>query len=213
MRAFIWTMLSVSSVWSADAFVNSCLDKMKSEALALKSLRADMVQTIEVAGHTTEQKAKVQYLIADRFYSKTEMETPMGAMTMLCRGDTTYMKIGTGAWSPQKSTCAENPLTATYDKLKGLTLQFQKELNGARWYQDQTGATEYVFETSSCRLIRMNTTQNGSTGFSTLQYQKFGAVDLPVRIETTVPGQATSVMEFKAVAVNAGITKAFFQVK
>ena len=201
----------VANGWSADKFLSSCLEKMKENASNLKSMRAEMVQRIEVGGRTTEQKAFVKYLISDRFYSRMEIESPMGKMTMLCRGDTTFVKVGSGTWNTQLQACNDNPLMSAYETLKNLPLVYQKDSSGVRIYKNSQDSTRYVLETTTCRLVRMDILQEGLMGTSTLQYHKYGSVDLPVHIETTVPGQAHSAMEYKSVSINSGITKTFFQ--
>ncbi|MDR3002224.1 MAG: hypothetical protein LBU89_13300 [Fibromonadaceae bacterium] len=207
---FLLLLCIASFCSAADSFLTSCQQQWQANAKAMKSMRADMVQSVEIAGQKAEQKAKVQYLVSDRFYSKTEMDSHIGKMTMLCRGDTTYIRMGNSGWNAQQGNCSENPLEATVNKLKNLKLSFSKDSSGSRIYRAPDD-TRYVFEAKTCRLMKMDIAQDGIRGISSFQYQNFENIDFPVKTEIDLPGKGKTSMEYRSVLMNKGVTKAFFE--
>jgi outer membrane lipoprotein-sorting protein len=206
-------LFTFSAAWSVDAFLSSCFAKLAGQVQTVKSLKAEMVQTMDILGHTAEQKATILYLLADKAYSRMETETPMGKMTMLCRGDTTYIKMGSAPWSVKTGACTENPLFGGTEKLKSLPLQFQKDSSGFRLYKSTEDGSRYAIESKTCRLTQIETSANGQQATSRVQYQAQDGMDVPVRTETDLAGQGRSVVEFKSVKLNLGLTKAFFRVE
>jgi len=209
MKYIVFFLYAISFCYATDTFLASCQKLWQANAQSVKSMRADMIQSVEIAGQKVEQKAKVQYLTSDRFYSKIEMDSPMGKMTMLCRGDTTYIQMGNNGWNAQKGNCSENPLETTVNKLKNLNLVFLKDSSGNRIYKH--GNAKYVFEAKTCRLTKMDIIQEGVQGASFFQYEKFDNVDIPIKTEIDVPGKGKTSMEYRSVLINKGVTKSFFE--
>lgn len=211
---FMMIGLACSLTSASDSFLNSCQKQWQANAASMKSMRADLVQSVEVNGQKNEQLSKVQYLNSDRFYSKMETDSQLGKMTVICRGDSTYVKMAETGWQVKQDACAENPLENAVQKLKNTKFHFVKDSSGTRIYQD-TEKVRYVFEAKTCRMVSMNVTQNGAQGISRLFYKKFDGVDVPVKIEIDVQtqGNVKSIIEYRSVLINKGVTQSFFDLK
>jgi len=204
-------VLVITNSFAQDDFLNSCLEKKKLEASSLKSFRAEMTQTVIMHqnGQSNQQKMKVQYLLGESYYSKTELNTPLGEMLVVCRQDTTYTRIGNSPWQKENNLCNENPVLKSYEMIKNNNLVFQSDSLRYRIYRDNDGS-KYTFNTANCDLTSMEMNSSAKAGIATMEYKQFGDVRLPYRIIIDVPGQLTSTTEYNEVSINIGITPDFF---
>lgn len=214
LKKIIFAMsLMILSAYAGDSFLNSCQKKWVENANAIKSFRSDMVQIFNVGKTTTEQIAKFQFLDSDAFYSKMTLNSHLGEMTYVCRGDSSYMKIGASGWTAQKSPCAENPMKKKLSDLKKQKFTFVKNLNNKRVYKDNDGR-KYIIETQTCRILQMDDFLENNTAQVTIEYEKVNGVDIPVKTVIEVPEKnVKSILEYKNVIVNKGVVKSFFIVK
>lgn len=219
MKKVLYTALALffssSACFAGDSFLTSCQSTLESNAAALKSMRAELCQTFEIAGHSQKQTANMMYLSSDVFYSKMEATMPLGKFTMLCRGDTTYTKIGDSNWNAGKNQCGdESPLKKSVKELKARNLSFVKDSSNLRLYKDTVGV-QYLFEPATCRLLEIRAFENGAqTATTRYEYEKINGVDFPVKETTTMSlNKLKKTVEYKSVIVNKGVTKSFFEVK
>ena len=205
--------LMILSAYAGDSFLSSCQKKWEENANAIKSFRSDMVQTFNIGKATTEQIAKFQFMDSDAFYSKMTLNSHLGEVTYICRGDSSYMKIGASGWTPQKTLCAENPMKKKLSELKKQKFTFVKNLNDKRVYKDNDGR-KYIIETQTCRILQMDDLLENNAAQVKIEYEKVNGIDIPVKTVIDVPEKnVKSILEYKNVVVNKGVVKSFFIVK
>ena len=205
--------LMILSAYAGDSFLNSCQKKWEENANAIKSFRSDMVQIFNLGKATTEQTAKFQFMESDVFYSKMTMESHLGEMIFICRGDSSYMKMGKSAWTAQKTSCAENPMKKKLSEMKKQKFTFVKSMGNNRVYRDNNGK-KYTIETQSCRIIQMDDVVENVSAQVSIDYEKINGVDIPVKTVIDLPEKnVKNVLEYKNVIINKGVTKSFFSVK
>ena len=205
--------LMILSAYAGDSFLNSCQKKWEENANAIKSFRSDMVQIFNLGKASAEQTAKFQFMDSDVFYSKMILNSHLGEMTYICRGDSSYMKIGKSDWTAQKTSCAENPMKKKLSDIKKQKFTFLKNLNDKRVYKDDNGK-KYTIGTQSCRIIQMNDVVENTAAQVKIEYEKINGIDIPVKTVIDVPEKnMKSILEYKNVVVNKGVVKSFFSVK
>lgn len=199
----------VLSAYASDSFLNSCQKKWVENANAIKSVRAEMLQSFFVNGQNFEESAKFLFLNSDRFYSRTDMNSPMGKMINICHGDSIYLKVGSSKWIVEKGSCAEKQPFLMTSEISGNSFKFIKKNESVRIYQDSVGVS-YSIETKTCRIKEMSSNES----VSVFDYEKKGNIDLLIKIETDVKEKNVKyVIEYKDILVNRGVTKSFFDVE
>lgn len=199
----------ILSAYADDSFLNSCQKKWKENANAVKSFRSDMVQRFSINGRNTEESAKFLFLNSDRFYSRIDMNSQLGKVVNVCRGDSIYIKVGSSKWMVEKGSCAEKQPFLMAAQLRDESLKFIKKDNESRTYRDSVG-NRYSIETKTCRIKEMSSKES----VSIFDYEKKGNVDLLIRVETEVKEKSVKyVIEYKDILVNRGVTKSFFDVE
>ena len=199
----------ILSAYAGDSFLNSCQKKWKENANAIKSFRSDMTQFFFINGRNTEESAKFLFLNSDRFYSRIDMNSQLGKVVNVCRGDSIYIKVGSSKWMVEKGSCAEKQPFLMAAQLRDESLKFIKKDNESRVYRDSVG-NRYNIETKTCRIKEMSSKES----VSIFDYEKKGNVDLLIRVETEVKEKSVKyVIEYKDILVNRGVTKSFFDVE
>lgn len=198
----------ILSAYAGDSFLNSCQKKWNENANAIKSFRSDMVQTFSINGHNTEESAKFLFLNSDRFYSRTDMNSQLGKIVNICRGDSIYIKVGSSKWMVEKGICAEKQPFLMASQINSKSFKFLKKSNELRVYQDSVG-NRYNVDTKTCRIKEMSSKES----VSIFDYEKKGNVDLLIKIDTEIKENSVKyVVELKNILLNRGVTKSFFDV-
>lgn len=199
----------ILSAYASDSFLNSCQKKWIENANAIKSVRAEMLQSFFVNGQNFGESAKFLFLNSDRFYSRIDMNSPMGKMINICHGDSIYLKVGSSKWIVEKSSCAEKQPFLMLSQINGKNFKFVKKNESVRIYQDSVGV-RYSIETKTCRINEISSSESESV----FDYEKRGNIDLLIKIETDVKEKNVKyIIEYKNVLINRGVTKSFFDVE
>ena len=199
----------VLSAYASDSFLNSCQKKWIENANAIKSVRAEMLHLFFANGQNFGESAKFLFLNSDRFYSRTDVNSPMGKMINICHGDSIYLKVGSSKWIVEKGSCAEKQPFLMTSEISGNSFKFIKKNESVRIYQDSVGVS-YSIETKTCRIKEMSSNES----VSVFDYEKKGNIDLLIKIETDVKEKNVKyVIEYKDILVNRGVTKSFFDVE
>lgn len=200
--------LMILSAFAGDSFLNSCQKKWTENAKNIKSFRADMVQAFSINGRNTEEVANFLFLNSDRFYSRIDMDSQLGKMINICRGDSIFVKVGSSKWIVEKGSCAEKQPFLMTTQLNVKSFKFIKKNEDIRVYQDSLGA-QYSIDTKTCRIKEMSSSESKSI----FDYEKKGNIDLLTKIDTEIKENSVKyVVEYKNILVNRGVTKSFFDV-
>lgn len=209
LKKIIFAMsLMILSAFAGDSFLNSCQKKWTENAKNIKSFRADMVQAFSINGRNTEEVANFLFLNSDRFYSRIDMDSQLGKMINICRGDSIFVKVGSSKWIVEKGSCAEKQPFLMTTQLNVKSFKFIKKNEDIRVYQDSLGA-QYSIDTKTCRIKEMSSSESKSI----FDYEKKGNIDLLTKIDTEIKENSVKyVVEYKNILVNRGVTKSFFDV-
>lgn len=209
LKKIIFAMsLMILSAYAGDSFLNSCQKKWTENAKNIKSIRADMAQAFSINEKNAEESARFLFLNSDRFYSRVDMDSQMGKMINICRGDSIYVKIGNSKWIVEKGSCVEKQPFMMTSQLNVKSFKFIKKKEGTRVYQDSLGV-QYSVDTKTCRVMEMSSNELKSVFY----YEKKENIDLLTKIDTEIKENSLKyVVEYKNILVNKGVTQSFFNV-
>lgn len=83
---------------AADKFLTSCQTVWDANAESMVSLRAEMHMDMDFSGYHSSQKMDIMFLFVDSIYSKMETVLPVGQFTMICHGDSGWLKAEINQW-------------------------------------------------------------------------------------------------------------------
>lgn len=205
---FLAFMLFLPS-FASDTFVTSCQSKWNANAKALKSIRSEMNQHISIGEFNSTQSASFLYLNTDRLYNRIEMDSQMGKITNICRGDSLFLKVGDSKWQIHKEGCNNNSPFLMNTQIAEKTLKFVKNVGKSKMYKDSEG-NQYKIDTKTCRIIEMSSAEY----VSTFDYSNVENVDIPVQIKTEIKENGLKYdIEYNKISVNKGVTKSFFNIE
>lgn len=196
--------------FAKDSFLTSCQKKWNANVENVKSFRADMVQTMTFNGVAPmSQSMNVMYLKSDRPYMKMAIDVSGLKSTMICRGDTMFVKTGDSKWSSSQGNCSTNPLMGVFENVDKANMKFVEESKGVRVYRDSL-KIQYKIQTRTCRILEAENDEMTSSW----EYELRDNIDLPLKNSVMMKANSAIIeQKIKNVLINQGVTKSYFEVR